>query len=333
MSVPASSRAHERRDFIRDIITADNASGKHGGRVATRFPPEPNGYLHIGHAKSICLNFGIAREFGGTCNLRFDDTNPVKEEQEYIDSIMADVRWLGFDWGENLFHASDYFEQLYAWAVHLIEHGDAFVDDLSADEIRETRGTLTSPGTNSPFRDRTVEENLDLFTRMRAGEFENGARVLRAKIDMGSPNINLRDPVLYRIVHATHPRTGDAWCIYPTYDFAHGQSDAIEGVTHSICTLEFEVHRPLYDWLISHLPVPHVPHQYEFARLNLTHTVLSKRVLLRLVTEGHVRGWDDPRMPTISGLRGSATSRPRSACRRPTASTRSSCSSTTSATC
>jgi glutaminyl-tRNA synthetase len=291
-----------RSDFIRDIVAADIAAGRISAPV-TRFPPEPNGYLHIGHAKSICLNFGIAREFGGTCNLRFDDTNPVKEEQEYIDSIMADVRWLGFDWGENLFHASDYFEQLYAWAVHLIEHGDAFVDDLSADEIRETRGTLTSPGTNSPFRDRSVEENLDLFARMRAGEFENGARVLRARIDMASPNITLRDPVLYRIVHATHPRTGDAWSIYPTYDFAHGQSDAIEGVTHSICTLEFEVHRPLYDWLVEHLPVPHVPHQYEFARLNITHIVLSKRFLLKLVQDEYVRGWDDPRMPTIAGLR------------------------------
>jgi glutaminyl-tRNA synthetase len=292
----------ERSDFIRDIVAADIAAGRISAPV-TRFPPEPNGYLHIGHAKSICLNFGIASEFGGHCNLRFDDTNPEKEEQEYIDSIMADVRWLGFDWGDNRFHASDYFEQLYAWAVHLIEHGDAFVDDLSADEIRETRGTLTSPGTNSPFRDRSVEENLDLFARMRAGEFPNGARVLRAKIDMASPNPNLRDPVLYRIVHASHPRTGDTWCIYPTYDFAHGQSDAIEGVTHSICTLEFDVHRPLYDWLVEHLPVPHVPHQYEFARLNLTYTVLSKRFLLRLVQEGRVRGWDDPRMPTISGLR------------------------------
>ncbi|HEU0242914.1 MAG TPA: glutamine--tRNA ligase/YqeY domain fusion protein [Candidatus Limnocylindrales bacterium] len=294
--------APERSDFIRDIVAADIAAGRITAPV-TRFPPEPNGYLHIGHAKSICLNFGIAKEFGGTCNLRFDDTNPVKEEQEYIDSIMADVRWLGFDWGDNLFHASDYFDQLYAWAVHLIDHGDAFVDDLSADEIRETRGTLTSPGTNSPFRDRSVEENLDLFARMRAGEFENGARVLRAKTDMASPNINLRDPVLYRIVHATHPRTGDTWCIYPTYDFAHGQSDAIEGVTHSLCTLEFEVHRPLYDWLVEHLPVPHVPHQYEFARLNITYTVLSKRFLLKLVQDGFVRGWDDPRMPTISGLR------------------------------
>jgi glutaminyl-tRNA synthetase len=296
------SPAPERRDFIREIVAADIAAGRITAPV-TRFPPEPNGYLHIGHAKSICLNFGIAAEFGGHCNLRFDDTNPVKEEQEYIDAIEADVRWLGFDWGDNLFHASDYFEQLYDWAVHLIEQGKAFVDDLSADEIRETRGTLTEPGTNSPYRDRSVEENLDLFARMRAGEFENGARVLRARIDMASPNINLRDPVLYRIVHASHPRTGDAWCIYPTYDYAHGQSDAIEGVTHSICTLEFDVHRPLYDWLIENLPVPHVPHQYEFARLSLTYTVLSKRFLLKLVQEGTVRGWDDPRMPTISGLR------------------------------
>ncbi len=294
--------APDRRDFIRDIVAADIAAGRVSAPV-TRFPPEPNGYLHIGHAKSICLNFGVAAEFGGHCNLRFDDTNPVKEEQEYLDAIQTDVRWLGFDWGDNLFHASDYFETLYEWALHLIRNGDAFVDDLSADEIRETRGTLTEPGTNSPFRDRSAEENLDLFARMRAGEFANGARVLRAKIDMASPNINLRDPVLYRIVHASHPRTGDAWCIYPTYDYAHGQSDAIEGVTHSICTLEFDVHRPLYDWLIEHLPVPHVPHQYEFARLSLTYTVLSKRFLLRLVQDGRVRGWDDPRMPTISGLR------------------------------
>ncbi|HXX60954.1 MAG TPA: glutamine--tRNA ligase/YqeY domain fusion protein [Candidatus Sulfotelmatobacter sp.] len=299
---PLPADAPERSNFIRDIVAADLAAGRIAAPV-TRFPPEPNGYLHIGHAKSICLNFGLAQEFGGHCNLRFDDTNPVKEEQEYLDAIEADVRWLGFDWGDNLFHASDYFEQLYAWAVHLIQRGLAYVDDLSAEEIRGTRGTLTAPGTDSPYRGRPVAENLDLFARMRAGEFPNGARVLRAKIDMGSPNINLRDPVLYRIVHAAHPRTGDAWCVYPTYDFAHGQSDAIEGVTHSICTLEFEVHRPLYDWLVEHLPVPHVPHQYEFARLNLTYTVLSKRVLLRLVTEGRVRGWDDPRMPTISGLR------------------------------
>jgi glutaminyl-tRNA synthetase len=304
--VPTSSDSPaetvERRDFIREIVAADIAAGRVGMPV-TRFPPEPNGYLHIGHAKSICLNFGIAAEFGGRCNLRFDDTNPEKEEQAYIDAIERDVRWLGFDWGDDTFHASDYFDQLYAWAVHLIEGGLAFVDDQSADEIRATRGTLTAPGTDSPWRDRSVVENIDLFARMRAGQYPNGARVLRAKIDMASPNINLRDPVLYRIVHAAHPRTGDAWSIYPTYDFAHGQSDAIEGVTHSICTLEFEAHRPLYDWLIEHLPVPHVPHQYEFARLNLTHTVLSKRVLLRLVTEAHVRGWDDPRMPTISGLR------------------------------
>jgi glutaminyl-tRNA synthetase len=292
----------ERRDFIREIVAADIAAGRITAPV-TRFPPEPNGYLHIGHAKSIALNFGVAAEFGGHCNLRFDDTNPVKEEQEYIDSIMADIRWLGFDWGEHLFHASDYFEQLYDWAVELVKAGRAFVDDLTADEIRETRGTLTEPGTNSPYRDRSIEENLDLFARMRAGEFPNGARVLRARIDMAAPNINLRDPVLYRIVHATHPRTGDTWCIYPTYDYAHGQSDAIEGVTHSICTLEFDVHRPLYDWLIENLPVPHVPHQYEFARLALTYTVLSKRFLLRLVQDGRVRGWDDPRMPTISGLR------------------------------
>jgi glutaminyl-tRNA synthetase len=299
---PVAPGAPERRDFIRDIVVADIAAGRIVAPV-TRFPPEPNGYLHIGHAKSICLNFGIAREFGGRCHLRFDDTNPVKEEQEYIDAIEADVRWLGFDWGEHLYHASDYFEQLYGWAVHLIGQGDAYVDDLSADDIREYRGTLTEPGRDSPWRDRPAAESLELFERMRAGEFPDGARVLRARIDMASPNINLRDPVLYRIVHATHPRTGDAWCVYPTYDFAHGQSDAIEGVTHSICTLEFEGHRPLYDWLIEHLPVPSRPRQYEFARLNLTHTVLSKRVLLRLVDEGHVRGWDDPRMPTISGLR------------------------------
>jgi glutaminyl-tRNA synthetase len=292
----------ERSDFIREIVAADLREGR-AVSVVTRFPPEPNGYLHIGHAKSISLNFGIANEFGGRCHLRFDDTNPTKEEQEYIDAIERDVRWLGFEWGEHLYHASDYFEQLYEWAVHLIRNGDAYVDDLSADEIRQHRGTLTAPGRNSPFRDRSADENLDLFERMRRGEFPDGTRVLRARIDMASPNINLRDPVLYRILHATHPRTGDAWCIYPTYDMAHGQSDAIEGVTHSLCTLEFEGHRPLYDWLIEHLPVPSRPRQYEFARLSLTHTVLSKRFLLRLVTEGHVRGWDDPRMPTISGLR------------------------------
>jgi glutaminyl-tRNA synthetase len=292
----------ERGDFIREIVAADLRERRHQ-TVVTRFPPEPNGYLHIGHAKSICLNFGIAREFGGRCHLRFDDTNPMKEEQEYIDAIEADVRWLGFDWGEHLYFASDYFEQLYEWAVHLIRTGKAYVDDLSAEQIREYRGTLTEPGRDSPWRDRPIEESLDLFERMRAGEFPDGARVLRARIDMASGNINLRDPILYRIVHAEHPRTGDAWCIYPTYDFAHGQSDAIEGITHSICTLEFSDHRPLYDWLIENLPVPSRPRQYEFARLSLTHTVLSKRVLLRLVNEGLVRGWDDPRMPTMSALR------------------------------
>jgi glutaminyl-tRNA synthetase len=292
----------ERSDFIREIVAADVRAGSQR-EIVTRFPPEPNGYMHIGHAKSICLNFGVAREFGGHCNLRFDDTNPVKEEQEYIDAIQDDVRWLGFDWGSHLYHASDYFEQLYDWAVHLVRAGDAYVDDLSADEIRAHRGTLTEPGRDSPFRDRSVDENVDLFGRMRAGEFPDGARVLRGRIDMAAPNISLRDPVLYRIVHAAHPRTGDTWCIYPTYDMAHGQSDAIEGVTHSICTLEFEAHRPLYDWLIERLPVPSRPRQYEFARLNLSYTVLSKRFLLRLVEEGRVRGWDDPRMPTISGLR------------------------------
>ncbi len=292
----------ERSDFIRDIVAADVSAGS-VAEVVTRFPPEPNGYLHIGHAKSICLNFGVAQEFGGHCNLRFDDTNPAREEQEYIDSIQADVRWLGFDWGKHLYFASDYFEQLYQWAVDLVKSGHAYVDDLSAEEIREYRGTLTEPGRNSPWRERPPAESLELFARMREGDFPNGTRVLRAKLDMAAPNINLRDPVLYRIVHADHPRTGVAWPIYPTYDFAHGQSDAIEGVTHSICTLEFEAHRPLYDWLIENLPVPSRPRQYEFARLNLTHTVLSKRVLLRLVNEGYVRGWDDPRMPTISGLR------------------------------
>ncbi len=291
-----------KRDFIRDIVRADLEAGRHQ-TVVTRFPPEPNGYLHIGHAKSICLNFGVAGEFGGTCFLRFDDTNPVKEEEEYIRSIEADVHWLGFDWGENLTFASDNFETLYAWGEHLIETGKAYVDDLSADEIREHRGTLTEPGRNSPYRDRPAAESLDLFRRMKAGEFPDGARVLRAKIDMAAGNINMRDPVLYRILHAAHPRTGDQWCIYPTYDFAHGQSDAIEGVTHSLCTLEFEDHRPLYDWLIEHLPVPSIPRQYEFARLNLSHTVLSKRRLIQLVEEGHVEGWDDPRMPTLAGLR------------------------------
>jgi glutaminyl-tRNA synthetase len=297
-----SSTAPERGDFIREIVAADLQSGKHSG-VVTRFPPEPNGYLHIGHAKSIALNFGIANEFGGRCHLRFDDTNPIKEEQEYIDSIERDVRWLGFDWGEHLYFASDYFEQLHEWAVDLIRAGKAYVDDLSADEIREHRGTFTEPGRDSPWRERPLEESLDLFERMRGGEFPDGSRVLRAKIDMASPNINLRDPVLYRIAHVAHPRTAEKWCIYPMYDFAHGQSDAIEGVTHSICTLEFEDHRPLYEWLIENLPVPSRPRQIEFARLNFTYTVLSKRFLLRLVNEGHVRGWDDPRMPTISGLR------------------------------
>jgi glutaminyl-tRNA synthetase len=290
------------RDFIRDIVEADLANGR-ARKIITRFPPEPNGYLHIGHAKSICLNFGIAQEFGGQCNLRFDDTNPTKEEQEFIDAIKQDVHWLGFDWGEHLYHASDYFEQLYAWAEHLIRAGKAYVDDQSQDDMRASRGTLTEPGRNSPFRDRAVEENLDLFRRMRAGEFPNGARVLRAKIDMASGNINLRDPVLYRILHASHPRTGTAWSIYPSYDFAHGQSDAIEGITHSICTLEFEDHRPLYDWFLENLPVPSHPHQYEFARLNLSYTVLSKRVLTELVRGGHVSGWDDPRMPTLAALR------------------------------
>jgi glutaminyl-tRNA synthetase len=297
-----SPSSEQPSDFMRDTVAADLREGRVDS-VVTRFPPEPNGYLHIGHAKSICLNFGIASEFGGHCNLRFDDTNPLKEEQRYIDSIQADVRWLGFDWGHNLFFASDYFEQLYEWAVALVRAGKAYVDDLSAEAIRAHRGTLTKPGIDSPWRDRSVEDNVDLFTRMRDGEFPNGERVLRAKIDMASGNINMRDPVMYRIVHAAHPRTGDAWCIYPSYDFAHGQSDAIEGVTHSICTLEFQDHRPLYDWFIANLSVPSTPHQYEFARLNLTHTVLSKRVLLRLVNEGYVHGWDDPRMPTLSGLR------------------------------
>ncbi|NPV22403.1 glutamine--tRNA ligase/YqeY domain fusion protein [Bradyrhizobium aeschynomenes] len=297
-----ATTAEAGRDFIRDIVQADLDSGRHK-TIVTRFPPEPNGYLHIGHAKSIGLNFGIAREFGGRCNLRFDDTNPTKEEQEYIDSIQADVRWLGYDWGDNLFYASDYFERLYEWAEGLIKAGLAYVDDQTQEEIRLSRGTLTEPGKNSPFRDRSVEENLDLFRRMKAGEFPNGARVLRAKIDMAAGNINLRDPVLYRILHAHHPRTGDTWKIYPSYDYAHGQSDAIEGVTHSICTLEFEDHRPLYEWFLDKLPVPSHPRQYEFARLNLTYTLLSKRVLTRLVQDGHVSGWNDPRMPTVAGLK------------------------------
>ena len=298
----ASETATAGRDFIRDIIEADLAAGR-TTQVVTRFPPEPNGYLHIGHAKAICLNFGVAQEYGGRCHLRFDDTNPTKEEQEYIDAIERDVRWLGFDWGRHLYHASDYFEQLYDWAEHLIRAGKAYIDDLPADEMRAMRGTLTEPGRNSPYRERNVAENLDLFRRMRAGEFPNGARVLRAKIDMASGNINLRDPVLYRILHTAHPRTGTKWCIYPSYDFAHGQSDAIEGVTHSLCTLEFEDHRPLYDWLLDNLPVPSRPRQYEFARLNINYTVLSKRFLTELVRQGRVDGWDDPRMPTLAGLR------------------------------
>jgi len=290
-------------DFIRTIVTEDVKAGKHGGRVATRFPPEPNGYLHIGHAKSICLNFGVAVEFGGTCNLRFDDTNPTKEDVEYVDSIQEDVGWLGFTWHDRPLYASDYFERLYEYAQHLITQGLAYVDSLTVEEIRAHRGTLTEPGTPSPYRDRPVEESLALFARMRAGEFPDGALVLRAKIDMASPNINLRDPVLYRIRRAHHHRTGDAWCLYPMYDFAHPPSDALEHITHSLCTLEFEDHRPLYDWLIENLPVPSTPRQIEFARLNLTYTVLSKRRLLELVEERHVSGWDDPRMPTIVGMR------------------------------
>jgi len=302
MTTNDNGGAEAGRDFIRDIMQADLDAKRHSA-IVTRFPPEPNGYLHIGHAKSIALNFGSANEFGGRCHLRFDDTNPTKEEQEYIDAIKTDVHWLGFDWGEHLFHASDYFEQLYEWAEQLIRTGKAYVDDQSATEMRVNRGTLTEAGKNSPFRDRSVEENLDLFRRMRAGEFPNGARVLRAKIDMAAGNINLRDPVMYRILHASHPRTGAEWKIYPSYDFAHGQSDAIEGITHSLCTLEFEDHRPLYDWFLENLPVPSRPRQIEFARLNLTYTVLSKRVLTELVRGGHVSGWDDPRMPTLAGLR------------------------------
>src|SRR5829696_5771433 len=302
MTAGESPAAEPGRDFIRGIIHDDLANGR-DSEVVTRFPPEPNGYLHIGHAKAIGLNFGVAEEFGGRCHLRFDDTNPAKEEQEYIDAIKRDVRWLGYDWGKHLYHASDYFERLYKWAEHLIRAGKAYVDDQSATEMRTNRGTLTEPGKNSPFRDRSVEESLDLFRRMRAGEFPNGARVLRARIDMASGNINLRDPVLYRILHATHPRTGTQWKIYPSYDYAHGQSDAIEHITHSICTLEFEDHRPLYDWFIENLPVPSRPRQYEFARLNITYTVLSKRVLTLLVRDGHVSGWDGPRMPTLAGLR------------------------------
>ena len=300
---PQNETTPERtRDFIRDQISEDLENGTTKGLV-TRFPPEPNGYLHIGHAKSICLNFGVAEEFGGSCNLRFDDTNPAKEDQEFIDAILQDVSWLGFEWTGNVKYASDNFEQLYKWGEYLIERGKAYVDDLNAEEIREYRGTLKEAGRESPYRNRTVTENLDLFRRMRTGEFEEGSRVLRAMIDMASGNINLRDPVLYRIIKAKHPRTGDTWCIYPTYDFAHGQTDAIECVTHSLCTLEFEGHRPLYDWLIENLPVSTRPRQYEFSRLNMTYTVLSKRVLSELVTNHHVSGWNDPRMPTLSGLR------------------------------
>jgi glutaminyl-tRNA synthetase len=298
----AENDAPATSNFIKQIINEHNRDGRYGGRVHTRFPPEPNGYLHIGHAKSICLNFGIAREYGGLCNLRFDDTNPVKEDVEYVDSIKEDIRWLGFDWEEREYYASDYFETLYQYAEQLILQGAAFVCDLTAEQIREHRGTLTEPGRNSPWRDRSVDENLDLFRRMRAGEFPDAFRTLRAKIDMASPNLNLRDPVMYRILRAEHHRTGTTWCIYPTYDWAHGQSDSIENITHSICTLEFEDHRPLYDWFIDRLGIHH-PRQIEFARLNLTYTVMSKRKLLRLVQEGIVDGWDDPRMPTISGLR------------------------------
>jgi glutaminyl-tRNA synthetase len=290
-------------NFIAAIVSADIRANKNDGRVMTRFPPEPNGYLHIGHAKSICLNFGLAQDFNGVCNLRFDDTNPTKEEQQYIDSIKEDVRWLGFDWQERLYFASDYFEKFYEFALFLIKKGRAYVDSLSAEEIREYRGTLTQAGRESPYRQRSVAENLDLFARMKAGEFTDGTHVLRAKINMASGNLNMRDPVMYRILHASHHRTGDAWCIYPMYDFAHGQSDSIEGITHSICTLEFEDHRPLYDWFIDELELACHPQQIEFARLNLTYTIMSKRKLVRLVSEGHVQDWDDPRLPTISGLR------------------------------
>ncbi len=296
MTTPSS------RDFIREIIDADITAGRHDSTV-TRFPPEPNGYLHLGHAKSICLNFGLAQEYNGRCHLRFDDTNPTKEDVEYVDSIKEDVRWLGFDWGDHLYFASDYFEKLYDWAVVMIKNGTAYVDDQTAEEMRLSRGDTSKPGTNSPFRDRSIEENLGLFERMRAGEFPDGERVLRARIDMSHPNINLRDPVLYRILHAEHHRTGDTWCIYPMYDYTHGQSDAMEYVTHSLCTLEFEHHRPLYDWFLENIPVPSRPRQIEFSRLNLTYTVMSKRKLLQLVQEKHVHGWDDPRMPTLCGVR------------------------------
>ena len=299
----AAARPESPSDFIRQIVTADVAAGKNGGRVVTRFPPEPNGYLHIGHAKSICLNFGVAAEFGGICHLRFDDTNPAKEDVEFVDAIQENVRWLGFDWKDKLFYASDYFDQLCQYAVELIRNGKAYVCDLSGDEIREYRGTLTEPGRNSPHRDRSVEENLRLFEEMRAGRMQEGACSLRAKIDMASPNLNLRDPVIFRIKKAAHHRTGEKWCVYPMYDFAHALSDAIEGITHSLCTLEFEDHRPLYDWVLDNLDVPCHPQQIEFARLNLSYTVLSKRKLLELVQHGHVHGWDDPRMPTLAGLR------------------------------
>ncbi|MFA5553388.1 MAG: glutamine--tRNA ligase/YqeY domain fusion protein [Phycisphaerae bacterium] len=298
----AENESNERLDFVRQIVANDIKTGKWDGRVATRFPPEPNGYLHIGHAKSICLNFGIAAQFGGTCNLRFDDTNPVKEEQEYIDSIIEDVKWLGWDWQDRLYYASDYFEQMYEWAVQLIKKGKAYVCDLTGEQIRQYRGTLTEKGKESPYRNRSIEENLDLFERMKAGEFPDASRVLRAKIDMSDPNLNMRDPVMYRILHASHPRTGDKWCIYPMYDWAHGLEDSVEKITHSICTLEFENHRPLYDWFLEELGIHH-PQQIEFARLNLTYTVMSKRKLLQLVQEKLVSGWDDPRMPTICGLR------------------------------
>jgi len=291
----------EPTDFIRKAVAEDLETGRYD-TVRTRFPPEPNGWLHIGHAKAICIDFGIAEDFGGTYNLRFDDTNPTKEETEYVDGIMEDIRWLGFDWEDRLFFASDYYEQLYEWAIQLIRKGVAYVCDLNADEMREYRGTLTEPGMDSPYRERSVEENLDLFKRMWAGEFPDGARTLRAKIDMASPNINLRDPVMYRIMHATHHRTGDEWCIYPMYDWAHGQSDSIEGITHSLCDLDYEQHRPLYNWFLDQLEIYH-PRQIEFARLNLTYTILSKRYLRRMVEEGHVRGWDDPRMPTLAGMR------------------------------
>ncbi|MDY6833841.1 MAG: glutamine--tRNA ligase, partial [Chloroflexota bacterium] len=289
-------------NFIKDIINEDLETSKYDGRVHTRFPPEPNGYLHIGHAKSICLNFGLAAQYGGLCNLRFDDTNPAKEEDEYVESIKEDVQWLGFDWEDRLFYASDYFEQMYEYAVELIKAGKAYVDDLSAEEVRKYRGTLTETGRESPHRNRSIKQNLSMFKRMRAGEYEDGTKVLRAKIDMTSPNLNMRDPAMYRILHANHHRTGDNWCIYPMYDWAHGLEDSIEGITHSICTLEFEAHRPLYDWFLEQLKV-YQPQQIEFARLNLSYTVMSKRKLLQLVQDGHVSGWDDPRMPTLAGLR------------------------------